>query len=387
MMNRGVYLDYSASTPVDPRVTQAMLPYFSEAFGNPSSIHQWGQRTEAAVEQARETIAEILDCSMQEVVFTSCGSESDNLALRGVALEARKARRANHILVSPVDHHAVLHTAQDLAQNFGFEVEFLPVTKDGIVEPQALEGSIREDTAIVSIIYANNEIGSINPMKALGAICRDRGVPFHSDAVQAASQLDVRVDELGVDLMSLGAHKFYGPKGVGVLYIRAGTPVHSIQTGGGQEFGIRSGTSNVPLIVGMAKALEITHAERAIHNAHYALLRDMLLESIPEAIPESRITGHPTERLPNHASFIFRAVDGNKLLTLLDAAGYGCSSGSACKTGDPTPSDVLLAIGIDPEWALGSLRISVGRPTQAEEIQSFIDLLPEKISQVRRLAV
>lgn len=387
MNNRGVYLDYSASTPVDPRVTQAMLPYFDEVYGNPSSIHQWGQRTEAAVELARETIAGILGCSTQEVVFTSCGSESDNLALRGVALQARNERRANHILVSPVDHHAVLHTAQDLAQNFGFEVEFLPVTKDGIVEPHALEGAIRVDTAIVSIIYANNEIGSINPLKELGAICRAHGVPFHSDAVQAASQLDIRVDELGVDLMSLGAHKFYGPKGVGVLYIRAGTPVQPIQTGGGQEFGLRSGTSNVPLIVGMAKALEITHVERSIHNAHYASLRNMLLDSIPESVPESRITGHPAQRLPNHASFIFRNADGNKLLTFLDAAGFGCSSGSACKTGDPTPSDVLLAIGIDREWALGSLRVSVGRPTRVEEIQSFIEVLPEKISRVRRLAV
>jgi cysteine desulfurase len=385
MANSGVYLDYSASTPVDPRVMEAMHPYFNEVYGNPSSIHRWGQRSESAVENARGTIATILGCSSEEIVFTSCGSESDNLALRGTAIQSKNEHGANHILVSPVEHHAILHTAQDLAENYDFEVDLLPVNEEGIVEPKALEQSIRDDTAVVSIIYANNEIGSVNPLSELGAVCRARGVPFHTDAVQAASQLDVRVDDLGVDLMSLGAHKFYGPKGVGILYIRSGTPITPTQTGGSQEFGMRSGTSNVPLIVGMAKALAITQEEMESHNAHYTMLRDALLGSIPETVPESKITGHRTKRLPNHASFVFRNADGNKLLTLLDAAGFGCSSGSACKTGDPTPSDVLLAIGLAPEWALGSLRVSVGRPTSAEDIRSFIDLLPEKIAQVRRL--
>jgi cysteine desulfurase len=385
MQNNKVYLDYAASTPVDRRVIDAMLPYFNIHYGNSSSIHRWGQQTEAALEQSRDVLASILGCKSQEIVFTSCGSESDNLALRGVALKAKQERGASHLLISPVEHHAVLHTAQDLANVYGFEVEYLPVTKDGIVEPSELEKRIRQDTALVSIIYANNEIGSINPLQELGMICKEHEIPFHTDAVQAASQLDINVDNIGVDLMSLGAHKFYGPKGVGALYVRMGTQLLPIQTGGSQEKGLRAGTPNVPLIVGMAKALEITRDELQTHNARYAQLRDAMLAAVPEMVPETKITGHITNRLPNLASFVFRNTDGNQLLTLLDSAGFGCSSGSACKTGDPAPSDVILAIGFEPDWALGSLRVSVGRPTSTEEIKAFIDMLPEKVAQVRRL--
>ncbi|MCK5646057.1 MAG: cysteine desulfurase [Anaerolineales bacterium] len=385
MQKPSTYLDYAASTPVEPRVLDAMLPYFSEQYGNPSAVHIWGQKAENAVERSREKIATILDCKPNEIVFTSCGSESDNLALRGVALEARETKNARHILITPVEHHAVLNTAKDLEHLHGFEVEFLEVDSLGLVSPEDLTSKIRSDTALVSIIFANNEIGTINDVHALGDICQSKNVPLHTDAVQAASQLSMKVNELNVQLLSLGAHKFYGPKGIGALYVRSGINISPSQTGGGQEFGLRAGTSNVPLIVGMAEAFEITNATRTDHNEKYRKLRDRLLSSIPNLVPDSRITGHPIHRLPNHASFVFRGVDGNQLLAALDAAGFGCSSGSACKTGDPTPSDVLLAIGLPAQWALGSLRVTVGRSTQDEDIEHFLGVLPAIIEQLRKV--
>ncbi len=385
-MARYVYLDYAATTPVDPRVLETMLPYFRERFGNPSSVHRWGQRAEAAVETARETIAGILGCRSSEIVFTSGGTESDNLALRGVAFAERQRRGANHILTTPVEHDAVLRTAEQLAEHHGFELELLPVDATGRVAPEDLAARLRPDTAVVSIIYGNNEIGTINPIRELAEVCRQAGVPFHSDAVQAGSQLPLQVDALGVDLLSLGAHKFYGPKGVGVLYVREGTPLLPIQTGGGQEGGRRAGTHNVPYIVGMAEALRLTEAERETHNAHFRALRDRIIGQVLEAVPESRLTGHPQERLPNHASFVFRAVDGNALLAALDVEGFGCSSGSACKTGLPEPSEVLTAIGVQPEWALGSLRVTVGRDTTAEDVEAFLSVLPRAVARLREAA-
>ena len=385
-MARYVYLDYAATTPVDPRVLETMLPYFRERFGNPSSVHRWGQRAEAAVETARETIAGILGCRSSEIVFTSGGTESDNLALRGVAFAERQRRGANHILTTPVEHDAVLRTAEQLAEHHGFELELLPVDATGRVAPEDLAARLRPDTAVVSIIYGNNEIGTINPIRELAEVCRQAGVPFHSDAVQAGSQLPLQVDALGVDLLSLGAHKFYGPKGVGVLYVREGTPLLPIQTGGGQEGGRRAGTHNVPYIVGMAEALRLTEAEREAHNTHFRALRDRIIGQVLEEIPESRLTGHPHERLSNHASFVFRGVDGNALLAALDVEGFGCSSGSACKTGLPEPSEVLTAIGIQPEWALGSLRVTVGRDTTAEDVEAFLSVLPRAVARLREAA-
>jgi cysteine desulfurase len=376
MPNTTTYLDYAASTPVDPEVVEAMLPYFTQIFGNSSAVHGWGQKAETAVEESRQTLSSILGCTSDEIVFTSCGSESDNLALRGVAYAARATRNAGHILVSPVDHHAVLHTAQDLAQNHGFEVELLPVDEYGRVSPSSLKAGIRENTAIVSIIYANNEIGTINNINELGEICRSYQIPFHTDAVQAASQLEVNVESLNVDLLSIGAHKFYGPKGV-----------YPVQTGGSQEGGLRAGTPNTPLIVGMAKALQITAESRDEHNRKYTRQRDLLLSQIPKLIPDSKITGDPRLRLPNHASFVFQAIDGNQLLAALDLAGFGCSSGSACKTGDPTPSDVLTAIGLPDDWALGSLRVTLGRQTKDEDLERFLHVLPEIITRLRQVRV
>lgn len=385
MSDKKIYLDYAATTPVDKRVLDAMLPYFSEHFGNPSSVHTFGQRSEASVEDAREQVARVLDCSSQEIIFTSCGSESDNLALRGTALAMRQQNGSNHILISPTEHHAVSLTAEQLRLLFGFELEYLPVNGHGQVDPEDVEKRLRPDTAVVSIIYANNEIGTINPISEIGAICRGRRIPFHSDAVQAAAYLPVSVDVLNVDMLSLGAHKFYGPKGIGALYLREGTPVLPMQTGGGQEFGLRAGTSNVPYIVGLASALVLAEQERDARCKHVQPLRDRIISRITDGIPDVKLTGQPLLRMPNHASFVFQGVDGNELLMMLDVEGFACSSGSACKTGDPEPSDVLLALGYPPQWALGSLRISLGTQTTSEDVDTFLDILPRTIKRNRQL--
>lgn len=381
-----IYLDYAATTPVDPRVLDAMLPYFSETFGNPSSVHRFGQKAEAAVDSARETVASILNCRPDEVIFTSCGSESDNLALRGAALAAREKTGANWILTARTEHHAVSRTVEQLVEHYGFAVEWLEVDEYGRVHPETVEKAIYHATALVSVMYANNEIGTINPIKEIAEICRRHGVPFHTDAVQAAAYLPVDVQSLDTDLVSLGAHKFYGPKGVGALYVRKGTPLVPTQTGGGQEFGLRAGTHNVAYIVGFTEALRLTSAERDQRIAHVKPLRDRILGAVLEEIPDSRITGHPESRLPNHASFAFKDVDGNLLLTLLDAAGFACSSGSACKTGNPEPSDVLTSLGLPREWALGSLRVTLGIDTTPAHVDTFLKTLPPLVEKARRLA-
>ena len=337
IMNQ-IYLDYAATTPVDARVLDAMMPYFSASFGNPSSVHRYGQQAEAAMSSARETVASALNCRADEIVFTSCGSESDNLALRGAALAMREKTGANRILTSKAEHHAVSKTAEQLEKYFGFEVRWLDLDEFGMVQPQTVERTLDDKTALVSVMYANNEIGTINPIRTIAEICHQHGVLFHTDAVQAAAYLPVDVQLLDVDLLSLGAHKFYGPKGVGVLYVRKGTPLISSQTGGGQENGRRVGTQNVPYIVGFAEALRLTVQEREQRITHVRPLRDQLIGAVLEAIPDLRLTGHMATRLPNHASFAFKSVDGNLLLTLLDAAGFACSSGSACKTATLNPA-------------------------------------------------
>jgi len=380
-----IYLDYAATTPVDPPVLEAMLPYFSQVFGNPSSIHTFGQRAEAALEQARETTARVLNCRPDEVIFTSCGSESDNLALRGAAHAAKKLHHACHILISPVEHHAVLHTAQQLARQEGFNLELVPVDEFGMVNPDDIASRLQPETAIVSVIYANNEVGTINPISEIGKICRQRGVAFHTDAVQAATYLPVDVNELNIDLLAIGAHKFYGPKGVGALYTRKGTPLIPSQTGGGQEFNLRAGTHNIPYIVGLAEAFRLAQTKRRQRIEHLKPMRDYLISQVLEAIPDARLTGHPSQRLPNHASFVFNGVDGNALLMMLDVEGFACSSGSACKTGNPEPSDVLIAMGIPRSWALGSLRVTLGFQTTLGEIEAFLKALPSLIEKNRAL--
>ncbi len=386
IQNHLIYLDYAATTPVDPRVMQVMLPYFSETFGNPSSIHQYGQKAEAALENARLTIAETMHCLPEEIIFTSCGTESDNLALRGSALYARKERGANHILISPVEHHAVSRTAEQLASLYGFELEYLPVDQYGRTSVDDVASCLRPDTAIVSVIYANNEIGTVNPVASIGELCRSRGVIFHTDAVQAAGYLSVDVPSLNTDLISIGAHKFYGPKGIGALYIRKGLKILPAQTGGGQEYGFRSGTQNIPYIVGMAEALRVAQAEKESRIASLQPLRDHLVGSILEEIPDVQLSGHPQERLPNHASFVFKGVDGNALLVMLDMQGFACSSGSACKTGNPEPSDVLTSLGYTHDWALGSLRVTLGLYTSSPEIEALLKALPGVVSRIRKIS-
>lgn len=380
-----IYLDYSATTPVDPRVTEAMAPYFSDSFGNPSSIHRFGQQAEAAIEAARETVARVLNCRADEIVFTSCGSESDNLAIRGAAYAMREKTGAKWILASRAEHPAVTKTLLQLEKYDGFLVEWLDVDERGMVTPQAVSKAICDNTAVVSVMYANNEIGTINMVRGIAEVCRELRILLHTDAVQAAAYLPVDVEELGVDMMSLGSHKFYGPKGVGALYIRKGTPLIPHLTGGGQEFSLRAGTQNVPYIVGFAEALRLTHEEREQRVAHVRPLRDRIIGSVLESIPNSRLTGDMESRLPHHTSFVFKDVDGNLLLTLLDAAGFACSSGSACKTGNPEPSEVMNAIGLSRDWGLGSLRVTLGIGTTAEHVESFLSVLPGLVENARRL--
>lgn len=380
-----VYLDYAATTPVDQRVLEVMLPYFSREFGNPSSLHHFGQKAESAIETARETVATVLNCHSEEIIFTSCGSESDNLALRGMALARREKTGANQIITSRAEHHAVTKTAEQLAKYYGFQIEWLEVDEFGMVQPETVGKAISKNTALVSVMYANNEIGTINPIQAISSVCRARRVPFHTDAVQAASYLPVDVVLLGIGLMSLGAHKFYGPKGVGALYIQNGMPVIPSQTGGGQEAGLRAGTQNVPYIVGFAEALMLTNEKRNQRAAHVRPLRDRIIGSVLEEIPDVRLTGHPVDRLPNHASFVFKGMDGNLLLTLLDVAGFACSSGSACKTGNPEPSEVMAALGIERDWGLGSLRVSLGVGTTPEQVELFLQKLPGLVEKARSL--
>jgi len=380
-----IYLDYAATTPVDQRVIEKMMPYFSDNFGNSSSTHRFGQRAESAVDAAREKVASVLHCKPEEIIFTSCGSESDNLALRGAALARRNDSGEMWILTAKTEHHAVSKTVEQLEKVYGFLLEWLQVNEFGAITPEALSEAVCNNTALASVMYANNEIGTINPIPELARIAKDNNIIFHTDAVQAAAYLDVNVNNLGVDLMSLGGHKYYGPKGVGALYVRKGTNLTPQITGGGHEFGLRAGTHNVPYIVGFAEALYLAAEEREIRTNHVKPLRDQIVGSVLEEIPDSKLTGHPEQRLPNHASFVFKGVDGNLLLQMLDANGFACSSGSACKTGNPEPSEVITAVGHSRDWALGSLRVTLGADSTPEHIDAFLKTLPGLIEKARNL--
>ena len=383
-MSKPIYLDYAATTPVDKRVLDAMLPYFGDTFGNPSSVHRYGQVADAAIEYARETVANVLNCHPNEVIFTSCGSESDNLALRGVMLSQQKHERPG-FLTSHAEHDAVSRTAGQLGEEFGIRVEWFTVDPHGMIMLDAVRRIVHDGVALASVMLANNEIGTINPIRELAALCHEYGILFHTDAVQAAAYLDVDVQNLGVDLLSLGAHKFYGPKGIGALYVRKGIQLLPHLTGGGQEFDLRAGTQNVPYIVGFAEALRLAKEERGQRISHVRPLRDMIIGRVLEEIPDARLTGHPEIRLPNHASFVFKDVDGNLLLQLLDAAGFACSSGSACKTGNPEPSEVITSLGLSRDWALGSLRVTLGVDSTPEHIEGFLAVLPSLVIKARSL--
>jgi cysteine desulfurase len=384
--NRIVYLDHAATTAVDPRVVEAMLPYWTAHYGNASSVYSLGREARRGMEEARRQVAEILGCQPKEIAFTSCGTESDNLALRGVALARRAQKKCNHIITSAVEHHAVLHTCEQLEKHFGFEVTYLPVDQYGQVSPDDVGRAIRDDTALISIMYANNEVGTIQPIAEIGRIARERRVPFHTDAVQAGGSLDLNVDGLNVDLVSLSAHKFYGPKGVGLLYVCKGTPLLPTQTGGGHEGKRRAGTENVPYIVGLAKALTLAHENVESENARLARLRDRLIDEVTSEIPEVQLSGHPDERLPNSASFLIRYIEGESILLNLDLVGICASSGSACTSGSLEPSHVLTAMGVPHEIAHGSLRLTLGRENTDKDVDYVMQVLPGIVEKLRLMS-
>jgi cysteine desulfurase len=378
-----VYLDHAATTPMDPRVVEAMLPYLYAHFGNPSSMYGVGRTARAAIDRAREDVAAALGARPTEIVFTSGGTESDNAAIKGVAMA--RQHEGNHIITAATEHHAVLHTCEWL-ERLGFETTVLPVNCYGQVDPDEVERAIRPTTTLITLMYANNEIGTIHPLAAIGKIAQRRGVTFHTDAVQAGGALPIDVDTLGVDLLSLSAHKFYGPKGSGLLYARRGTPWLPQQPGGGQERGRRSGTENTAGIVGLATALRLSVESMESTAAHCARLRDRLRDELTRAIPDVSLNGHPTERLPNNLNLSFRGVDGESLLLNLDMHGIAASSGSACTAGSLDPSHVLTALGLSRELAQGSLRLSVGRDTTDAHIDRALAVLPAVVTKLRSLS-
>jgi cysteine desulfurase len=363
-----------------------MLPFWTEKYGNASSIYALGREANQAIDEARQTVAGILNCAPREVIFTSCGTESDNLALRGVAFERRRRAKKNHIITSPIEHHAIGHTVEQLQKLFGFEVTYLPVDRYGLVDPAEVERAIRPNTALISVMYANNEVGTIEPIAEIGQVARAHKIPFHSDAVQAGGTLSLDVKALNVDLMSLSAHKFYGPKGVGLLYARRGVPLIPAQTGGAHEYNQRAGTENVPYIVGLATALRLAHEEAQVANARIARLRDRLVSGVLERIPDSQLSGHPSQRLPNSASFLFSYVEGESILLNLDLVGVAASSGSACTSGSLEPSHVLIAMGYPHEVAHGSLRLTLGKENTDEDIDYTLEILPGIIEKLRMMS-
>ncbi len=384
MNEKPIYLDYAATTPIEPRVLDAMMPFLTEKFGNPNSIHTYGREARRVVDEAREKISQLLKCQPSEILFTSGGTESDNLAIRGVA-EAY-CHKGNHIITTQIEHHAVLHTCKALEEK-GFEVTYLPVDQHGLVYPEQVADAINERTILVSIMHANNEIGTIEPIEEIVKAVRDKraDVLVHTDAVQTVGHIPVDVREIGVDLLSFSAHKFYGPKGVGGLFVRRGVKLIPQITGGGQERNRRSGTENVAGIVGTAKALEISVSEMPTEMPRLQRLRDELIAKVLSKIPDSLLNGHPSQRLPHNANFSFRGVEGEALLLQLDMHGIAASSGSACSSGSLEPSHVLLALGLPYELAIGSLRLTLGRFTTHEDILKVVEVLPSIIEKLRTL--
>jgi len=387
-MGKHVYMDHAATTPTDPRVVESMLPYFTRTFGNPSSVHGVGQEARKAVDEAHEAVARVLNCAAQEVVFTSGGTESDNSAVKGAAYALKQS--GNHIITTAIEHHAVLHSCQQLEQA-GFRVTYLPVDKDGLVHLDDMERALTDHTTVVSVMLANNEIGTIEPVQDIARVVKDRArkaghpIVVHTDAVQAW-MLDLDVGKLGVDMLSLSAHKFFGPKGVGVLYIRKGTPFLAQQVGGGHERHRRAGTENVPGMVGAATALRLVAEHRESTSSRCGALRDRLMRGVFERVPGARLNGHSTQRLPHNANFSFDGVEGEAMVLGLDLKGIACSTGSACNSANPEPSHVLRGIGLSTEMAAGSLRFTVGPGNTEAEVDYVVDTLAAVISRLRALA-
>ena len=379
-----VYLDHAATTPVDPEVAEAMSRVLHDTHGNPSSIYAEGRAARAAVDRARDEVAAAIEAEPSEIVFTSGGTEADNLALRG-ALKARRDER-DGLVTTAIEHHAVIDTARDLERYEHVRLTVVGVDRQGVVDPAAMREAIDERTSLVSVMHANNEIGTIEPIAEIGGICRDLGVTFHSDAVQTVGALEVDVRKIPIDLLSINAHKFYGPKGVGALYVRRGTRLATMQTGGGQEKGRRTGTENVAGIVGLGVAMRIARERRATESPRQARLRDRLISGVRTRVPDVVLNGHPTDRLPNNASFCVPGTDGESLIVALDLEGFAVSSGSACTSGETEPSHVLLALGLDREVAKGSLRVTVGRSTAEADVDAFVRALEHIVARLRNAA-
>jgi cysteine desulfurase len=380
---RRIYLDHAATTPTHPEVVKAMLPYFTDTFGNPSSVYSCGQEAKAAVEEARIKTAELIGARSEEIVFTSGGTEADNFALKGVAYA--NGHKGNHIITTSVEHHAVMEVCKFLGRR-GFTITYLPVDKYGLVDPQDVKKVITDKTILISIIHANNEVGTIEPISEIGEIAKEAGVYFHTDAVQAVGHIPVNVDKLKVDLLSISAHKLYGPKGVGALYIRKGTKLVSLMQGGGQEKMRRAGTENVPAIVGLGKAVELAGQEMDKEAERLAGLRDKLIKGLMEKIDHVQLNGHPTRRLPNNVHVSVDFVEGESMLLNLDLEGICASTGSACSSASLEPSHVLLALGISPDQTHGSLRFTLGRENSEEDIERVLDVLPGIIAKLRAMS-
>ncbi len=379
-----VYLDNAATTALSPKVLEKMMPYMTEFYGNPSSIHSFGRDAKKGVDRAREQVAKALSAKPEEIVFTAGGTESDNTVLLGVL--QRYKNKGNHIITTAVEHHAVLHTCEQLEKNGLATVTYLPVDAYGRITAQQVKDAITEKTVLVSVMFANNEVGTIQPIAEIGKVCREKGVLFHTDAVQAVGHVPVDVQALNLDFLSLSAHKFHGPKGVGALYVRKGVKIPSLLTGGAQEKNRRAGTENTPGIVGLGEAIELAVANMDETAKRMTYLRDKLIREIPKRIPEVKLNGHPTERVPNNVNFSIRYIEGESILLLLDLNGIAGSSGSACTSGSLDPSHVLLAMGLPHEIAHGSLRLSLGDDTTEEEIDYVLETLPKVVEKLRAMS-
>ena len=378
-----IYMDNGATTRVTEPVFEAMQPYFCEIYGNPSSAHNFGYVSRHAIDAAREQVAKAINADVNEIYFTGCGTESDNWAVRGAAYE--NVKKGRHIITTAIEHHAILHTCAQLEKE-GFEVTYLPVDEYGFVTPEQLDAAIRPDTTLVSIMTANNEIGTIEPIAELAAVCKKHGVLFHTDAVQAIGSVKIDVKAMQIDMLSMSGHKFHAPKGIGVLYIRKGVRLQQFMNGGAQERNRRAGTENLASIVGIGKAIELATADIDAHNAQLSAIRDHMIERIVKEIPFTRLNGHPTTRLPGNVNVCFRFIEGESLLMLLDAKGIAGSSGSACTSGSLDPSHVLLAIGLPHEIAHGSLRLSLSEENTMEEADYVVDALVEIVSRLRSMS-
>ncbi len=379
---RKVYFDHSATTPVDPQVVEAMLPFLNEKFGNPSSIHSFGREVKVALEEARETVADFCNARAANIYFTSGGTESDNIAIKGVAYELKK--KGKHIVTSKVEHHAVLHTCEYLEKE-GFEVTYVSPDKYGMIHPEAVEEAIRDDTILITIMHANNEVGTINPIEKIGEIARSKGALFHTDMVQSFGKIPIDLSKLPIDLMTMSGHKIYGPKGVGVLYVRKGVKLVRLSHGGGHERNRRAGTENIPGIIGMAKAIELRKGSMN-DDIYVRKLRDKFYEKITKSIPRVFLNGHPKKRLAGHLNLSFQGIEGEALLLTLDLKGVAASSGSACTSGSLDPSHVLSAMGLKPELAQSSIRFTLGKDNTEEDVNYTVEILPEIVKRLRSMS-